>query len=113
MAQLVLFDGKKILDHDEEEDEYTIPWGGRKVSFTGTKANQTVVSDSPDGKLTVCFSNANGIAPGWKATVSSLPATPLPADEVRIGISPSPQIVGNTPLNFYDDGGKKGKILQD
>ena len=114
-ALVKIFDGAKALEnyYDEIDNEttYTIP-AGHKTAFSSTKTNETVVSESADGKLTVCFQNANGTGAGWKATVTSVPGNPLPADEVRITTTPAVKQVGNTPLNFYDDGGKNGKITQ-
>lgn len=111
-----IFDGDRALnsywDEYDQEDIYTIP-SGHKVAFTGNRTNETIVSESPNGKLTVCFTNANAIAAGWKATVSSIEGTPLASDEVRIGVSTSPFTVANTPLNFYDDGGINGNISSD
>ncbi len=108
-----IFDGDKALnsyfDEYDQEDVYTIP-SGHRVAFSGDRTNETVVSESPNGRLTVCFENANAIATGWKATVSSITGTPLDANEVRIGVSPSPVTVADTPLNFYDDGGANGNI---
>lgn len=111
-AIMVLFDGAKALDVDEDSNEKTIPWTGRKITLSGSKTNETVVSASSDGKLTVCFQNANGTGAGWKATVTSIPQEQLPANEVRITSTPTVKEVGDTPLNFYDDGGKDGKISE-
>lgn len=112
-ALIKIFDGIKSLDsyYDDIDDEtyYTIPQGHR-IALSGTKTNEVVTSEATDGKLTIFFQNSNGTGNGWKATVVSVPGEPLPEDEVRIGISPSPQTVGGTSLNFYDDGGKDGNI---
>ncbi len=110
-----IFDGEKKLneyyDDFDEETIYSMP-SGEKTTISGTQTNIVVKSDSPDGKLTVCFQNANGTGSGWKATVKNVAGTPLPDDEVRISTTPTTVSVSDTPLNFYDDGGKNGKISE-
>ena len=124
-ATLYFYDGKvplvKIPAADEDEDdEYQKPSVPARYSYTGNKMEPKVIrSQSPDGKLTVVFVNANGIGKGWVAKVKSSPRTAddpkapeEPKDVVKIGRTHRTVEVGDTPLNFYDDGGKEGKITE-
>lgn len=113
-----IFDGKKTLSEDyddlEQETTYTIP-SGHRVAYAGTKTNQTVRSLSSDGKLTVCFQNSNGSGTGWKATVKSITRPAVVPEEATgdVSMSLEPKIyIISQPTNFYDDGGKNGKISQ-
>ncbi len=111
-----VFDGVKALNeyYDELEDEttYSIPTGHKQV-ISGTQSNITVKSEATDGSLTICFQNSNGSGAGWKATVTLDDGIALPDNEVRIAATPNTKEVGSTPLNFYDNGGKDGKITKD
>ena len=97
-ATLYFYDGKvplvKIPAADEDEDdEYQKPSVPARYSYTGNKMEPKVIrSQSPDGKLTVVFVNANGIGKGWVAKVKSSPRTAddpkapeEPKDIVKIG----------------------------
>ena len=116
-ALIKIFDGAKTLNSDEDwsgDITYSIPTGAKK-SLSGNKANETIHSYSADGKLTICFQNANGTGKGWKASVKSITRPPV-TEEPAVGDINFPWNAKiytiSSPINFYDDGGKAGNISE-
>ncbi|MDO4706923.1 MAG: DUF4465 domain-containing protein [Porphyromonadaceae bacterium] len=117
-ATLSIFDGVKKLEQetdpfDEEEITYTIPRGAKK-KFTSLMGEETFISQSADGALTIMLESSGGSG-DWVAYVSSKPreaVAPKDAEgEVRMGAGHLIYRVG-TEVLFYDDGGKSGKITE-
>ena len=119
-AGLYCYNGvvKLIKEEDSEgEESYTRPRNPKPfLSYPHDMATKVIRSRSLDGKVTLVFENGNGTGKGWVAKVSSTPRraddSKLPDGEVRISTTPQTITVGDKPLNFYDDGGKDGKITE-
>lgn len=117
-AVLHIFDGSKKLSesYDDLEDEttYTIP-GGAKRKLASLANEETFVSQSSDGALTVMLSSSGGSG-DWVAYVSSRPREAPKAQDApsQVLMQPGYSIynVGESSVAFYDDGGASGKVTQ-
>ena len=120
-AMLYVYEGKQKLEQEyEEEDD-----GSSSISYARPRAKELYIlkasdlttrhsfhSTTVDGALTFVFVGKAPAGTGWKAEVKSVNKLegdqPIPTEpEGSIYMVPGPRevTVGNTTLNFYDDGG--------
>ena len=120
-AKLYVYEGKQKLEQEyEEEDD-----GSSSISYARPRAKELYIlkasdlttrhtfhSTTVDGALTFVFEGEAPAGTGWKAEVKSVNKLegdqPIPTEpEGSIYMVPGPRevTVGNTTLNFYDDGG--------
>lgn len=128
-ATLYVYEGKQKLtkvdssDEDEEESDdikYTKPKATPISTLTGsTLTSQVFHSTTADGALTFVLEGKAPTGKGWKATVNSVekkstdqPVPSEPQGSVYMVPGPREVQVGESALNFYDDGGPTGKISE-
>lgn len=120
-AELKVYYGKRAL---LEKGGYDADWNWTTtyslspegaIGVTSTD-NHNVTSLSLDGKLTVAFDAKTGSGKGWKATVKSVPKPSITEEtassDIKIDWIPHVYKIGSTPVNFFDNGGKKDKISE-
>ena len=125
-AKLYVYEGKQELIKIESSDEYD---SDGEVTYTKPKANpiHTLTgsdlakhifhSTTADGALTFVFEGVSPAGEGWTATVKSVdkvatdsPVSSEPNGSIYMVPGPREVQVGESALNFYDDGGPTGKI---
>ena len=125
-AKLYVYEGKQELIKIESSDEYD---SDGEVTYTKPKANPIYTltgsdlakhvfhSTTADGALTFVFEGASPAGEGWTATVKSVdkvatdsPVSSEPNGSIYMVPGPREVQVGESALNFYDDGGPTGKI---
>ena len=128
-ATLYVYEGKQKLtkvdssDEDEEESDdikYTKPKATPISTLTGsTLTSQVFHSTTADGALTFVLEGKAPTGKGWKATVNSVekkstdqPVPSEPQGSVYMVPGPREVQIGESTLNFYDDGGPTGKISE-
>ena len=128
-ATLYVYEGKQKLtkvdssDEDEEESDdikYTKPKATPISTLTGsTLTSQVFHSTTADGALTFVLEGKAPTGKGWKATVNSVekkstdqPVPSEPQGSVYMVPGPREVQIGESALNFYDDGGPTGKISE-
>ncbi len=115
-----IFNGKKALDEDYDygldETTYSVPSGERMKIVGGASVPITIRSSAPSKAITVMLHSEGSPGAGWVATVKNVDAPALvPEDapaEVKIAEMPKIYLVGQTEIDFYDDGGQAGKISE-
>ena len=128
-ATLYVYEGKqkliKVDSSDEDEDEsddikYTKPSAKPLHTLTGNDLTQHIFhSTSADGAITFVLEGKAPTGKGWKATVKSVekkstdqPVPSEPQGSVYMVPGPREVQIGESALNFYDDGGPTGKISE-
>ena len=125
-AKLYVYEGKQELIKIESSDEldsdgevtYTKPKANPIHTLTGSGLTKHVFhSTTADGALTFVFEGASPAGEGWTATVKSVdkvatdsPVSSEPNGSIYMVPGPREVQVGESALNFYDDGGPTGKI---
>ena len=128
-AKLYVYEGRQKLikdyssndDEDESDDiKYTKPTVKPIHTLTGNDLTQHLFhSTSADGALTFVFEGTAPTGKGWIATVNSVekkstdqPVPSEPNGSVYMVPGPREVQVGESALNFYDDGGPTGTISE-
>lgn len=125
-AKLYVYEGKQELIKIESSDEldsdgevtYTKPKANPIHTLTGSDLEKHIFhSTTADGALTFVFEGASPAGEGWTATVKSVdkvatdsPVSSEPNGSIYMVPGPREVQVGESALNFYDDGGPTGKI---
>ncbi len=117
-AYISIFNGAKALDeyNDGLGTSYSVPSGERMKIEGGATVPIVLQGVAPSKPITVMIHSEGDPGAGFVAKVKSVDAPPaVPVDapaEVRISEMPKIYLVGQTAVDFYDDGGKDGKISE-
>lgn len=128
-AKLYVYEGRQKLikdyssndDEDESDDiKYTKPTVKPIHTLTGNDLTHHLFhSTSADGALTFVFEGTAPTGKGWIATVNSVekkstdqPVPSEPNGSVYMVPGPREVQVGESALNFYDDGGPTGTVSE-
>ena len=127
-AKLYVYEGKQELIKIESSDEldsdgevsYTKPKATPIHTLTGSDLTKHIFhSTTADGALTFVFEGTAPTGKGWIATVNSVekkstdqPVPSEPNGSVYMVPGPREVQVGESALNFYDDGGPTGTISE-
>lgn len=101
---------------EEVTTDLKLPEGTVLKKFDGVFKNEEFCSKNPGEALSVGFIFRDACyGKGWTATVRCVDKgnTTVPEAIALIGKDNKVVEVGDVPVNFYDDGGKDGKISQD